>query len=116
MIKNEKIFLKHILENILDIKDFSKGISKREFEKNKLKQKAIIRSIEVIGEAVKNLSIGFTNEYPQIEWNKIAGMRDKLIHNYFGVDLDKVWEVIKRDLPILEKEIKNILLELENKK
>jgi len=107
--KDEKIFLNHILENIDNVEEFSKGLSKKDFDNNKLKQMAIVRCIEVIGEATKNLPIGFANKYSEIEWNKIAGMRDKLIHHYFGVDLDKIWEVIKKDLPILKREIEKIL-------
>jgi len=111
--KDERIFLNHILENIKNIEKFSKGLSKKGFEENLLKQNAIIRCVEIIGEATKNLPIGFANKYPETEWTKIAGMRDKLIHHYFGVDLDKVWEVIKRDLPVLKKEVETILKELK---
>ena len=105
MNKDVLIFLKHILENINDIEEFSKGLSKAKLEKNKLRQKAIIRSLEVIGEAVKNIPLSFRHNYPKVEWNKIAGLRDKLIHHYFGVDLSTVWDVIKEDLPKLKKEI-----------
>jgi len=111
--KDEKIFLNHILESINNVEEFSKGLSKKDFENNKLKQMAIVRCIEVIGETTKNLPIGFANKYSEVEWNKIAGMRDKLIHHYFGVDLDKVWEVIKKDLPILKREVEKILKDLK---
>lgn len=116
MIKDEKIFLKHILEEIKDIEIFSKGLSLDKFEKDKLKQKAIIRSIEIIGEAVKNLPIGFMNEYPYIEWNKIAGARDKIVHHYFGVDLEIIWKIVNENLPTLKKEISEILKKLEKNK
>ncbi|MCK5149823.1 DUF86 domain-containing protein [Candidatus Pacearchaeota archaeon] len=113
--KEEKVFLQHILESIENVEKFSRGLTKKGLIKSRLKQSAIIREIEIIGEATKNLSIGFTNKFPYVEWNKIAGMRDKLIHNYFGVDLDKIWGVIKKDLSLLKKEIKNILKDLNEK-
>jgi uncharacterized protein with HEPN domain len=107
--KDPFIFVEHILENISDIKDFSSKLSKKDFEKNKLKQNAIIRSIEVIGEAVKNLPGNFKKKHPKISWKEIAGMRDKLMHHYFGVDMDLVWNVVKEDIPKLERELKGIL-------
>ncbi len=113
--KDSLIFVKHILENIEDIEKFSKNLSEKEFEKDVLKQKAIIRSIEVIGEATKNIPDSFKEKYPKISWKDIVGTRDKLIHHYFGVDLNSVWKVVKEDIPelktqlldILKKEIKN---------
>jgi uncharacterized protein with HEPN domain len=83
--------------------------------KNKLIQNAVIRSIEVIGEAVKNLPSGFRNKHPKIPWNKIAGMRDKIIHYYFGVDLETIWKVVNGEIPLLKKQIFKILKESENK-
>lgn len=100
MNKDPLIFIKHILESIKNIEIFSKGLSKTEFVSNRLKQSAIIREIEIIGEAVKNLPIDFTVKYPNLEWRKIAGARDKIIHHYFGIDLDTVWDIIKKDLNI----------------
>ena len=72
MTKDVLIFIKHILENINDIEEFSNKLAKARLEKDKLKLKAIIRSLEVIGEAVKNIHPSFCNRYPNIEWNKIA--------------------------------------------
>ena len=90
MKKDPLIFIKHILENIGDIETFSQGLTRDALGLNKLKQKAILQSLEVIGEAVKNIPGSFKNKYPVIAWNKIAGLRDKLIHHYFGVDLNLV--------------------------
>jgi len=109
MNKDHLIFVKHILENIEDIETFSKGISKDEFSKNKLKQKAIIRSLEVIGEAVKNIPDLSRGKYPDVEWKAISGLRDKLIHHYFGVDLNAVWNIINKDIPDLKEKIRKIL-------
>mgnify|MGYP001569241818 CR=1 FL=1 len=80
-------------------------------EKNDLRQSAIIRKLEIIGEAVKNISPQLKEEYPIIEWRKIAGARDVLIHAYSGVKLSMIWEIIKHDLPQLKDHVKKILEE-----
>ena len=107
--KDPLVFIKHIRDSINEIDSFTKNVSKEKFMSNNEKQNAVIRSLEVIGEAVKNLPISFRNKYPNVPWSKIAGMRDKIIHHYFGVDLETVWNVIKKDLPVLEEEIIKIL-------
>ena len=107
--KDPIIFIKHILENIEDIEKFSEGLDKKEFQENRLKQKAIIRSIEVIGEAAKNIPDSFKEKCPDIVWKDIIGTRDKLIHHYFGVDLNAVWKVVKEDIPELKIRIKSLL-------
>ncbi len=112
---NDNIFyLIHILEAINDIEESTKNISKEKFEKSKDKKDAIIRRIEVIGEAVKNISVSTRDKYSEIEWKKIAGTRDRIIHSYFDVDLDIVWDIIKKELPILKKKILDIKKDLEN--
>ena len=115
MSKEPLIFIEHILESIKNIEDFIKDSSKNYFLKDKEKQSAIIRQIEIIGEAVKNIPDSFRKKYPNIPWVKIAGMRDKLLHHYFGVDLKTVWKVIKEDLPDLKKEMLKIRKELEER-
>ncbi len=107
------LFITDILESIDATEKFSKNINKKELISNRLIQNAIVREIEIIGEAVKNLPNSFRKKYSNIPWNKIAGMRDIIIHGYFRVDLDAVWKVIKKDLPILKKQIQNIKEELD---
>ncbi len=107
--KEDLKYLQHILENIGWVEKFTKGMSKKEFLTNVEKQYAVMKAIEVIGEAVKNLSLGFRRKYPTIFWRDIAGTRDVLIHAYFRVDLDLLWDVIDKDLPDLKKEMENIL-------
>jgi uncharacterized protein with HEPN domain len=109
--KKDESYLWHILDAIDDIEQFMKGIKKEAFIKNKEKQYAVIRAIEVIGEATKNLSSTLRKQHSQIPWKTIAGMRDKLIHHYFGVNINLVWEVADEKIPILKKEIKSILKE-----
>jgi len=106
--KNAQIFLEHILENIQDIESFSKNIFKSDLSQNKEKLNAIVRSIEVIGEAAKNMPHSFKEKHSQIPWKEIVGTRDKMIHHYFGIDIDIVWEIIKNDILILKKQILKI--------
>ncbi len=106
-------FLNHILDSINNIEKFIKGISRPSFFTNEEKQSAVIRQIEIIGEAVKNLPTEFKNKYSDIPWSKIAGMRDKLMHHYFGVNLDTVWKVTKKDLPELKVKIAKIKEDLD---
>ena len=110
MKKDESILIEHILDSIKNIENFMKDVSKASFFENKEKQSAVIRQIEIIGEAVKNLPSGFKDKNPDVPWKDIAGMRDKLLHHYFGVDMDTVWKVIKEDIPELKQKIKNLTL------
>ena len=105
--KDSVVFINHILDSIENIEDFIKGISKYEFLKNREKQSAIIREIEIIGEAVANLPKSFKDSYSEIPWKEIVGTRDKMIHHYFGVDLDIVWRIIKKDIVYLKQKIIN---------
>ncbi|HLD80137.1 MAG TPA: DUF86 domain-containing protein [Candidatus Nanoarchaeia archaeon] len=113
MKKEPLFFVKHIKLFIENIEVFSESLKKEEFKKDDLRQSAIIRKIEIIGEAVKNLPASFLHKYPSVEWKKITGTRDKLIHQYFGIDLDLMWDVLKTELPKLKKQIKEILRQEE---
>ena len=110
MKRDTRLFVKDILENIDNIKSFSKGLTKNRFASDKLRQNAIIRCLEIVGEAVKNIPDSFREKYPNIPWKKIAGFRDILTHAYFGVNLDRIWNIIEKDLSGLEKEIRKINL------
>ena len=108
MIKDDLAYIEHILDCIRKIYDFSKGLSLKEFKINELVQDAIIRNIEIIGEASKRIFKATKQNYREIPWKEIAGMRDKLIHDYLGVDVTVVWKTIHQDIPTLEKLIREI--------
>ncbi len=111
MKKNHKIFFEHILESIKLIEEYTKEKTKTDFLKSVSLQDMVMRRLEIIGEAVKNLTQEIKEKYNNIPWRKIAGMRDKLIHEYFGVDIEFTWGVIKKDLPLLKKNLLAIIEE-----
>jgi len=93
MKKDPRIFIEHILECIELIEDYTRGVTKEDFIKSRQLQDSVIRRLEVIGEAVKNIPQEIKEDYTDIPWKRIAGMRDILIHEYWGIDLNLTWEV-----------------------
>lgn len=115
MKKDPFVFIKHIIDAINSVENFTKGLSKNHFLKSEEKQYAVMRALEIIGEAAKNVPEKFREKYSNIPWKKISGTRDKLIHLYFGVNLDLIWKVVKEDLPKLKKQVEDILKKEEQK-
>jgi len=113
MKRDLKLFIYNIMDSIENIESFLKEISKESFFKDGLRQSAVIRQLEVIGEATKNIPDSFRKKYPEIPWKKIVGLRDIIIHTYFEIDLDITWEIIKKDLPLLKKQVQNIKKDLQ---
>lgn len=116
MKKNDSVYLVHILNSIERIEEYTEGMDKDNFLSSNLVQDGTIRQIEIIGEATKNLSKNLRDKYSQIPWGDIAGMRDRLIHHYFGVDLKAVWTTVKIDIPVLKDEILAILDDIATEK
>lgn len=111
MKRDLKLFIEDILENINLIEDSTRGLSVKQFESNRLIIDATLRRLEIIGEAVKNLPESFKNKHPTLPWKDIAGFRDILSHSYFGLNIDRVWNIIEKDLPSFKKEIEKIKIE-----
>lgn len=103
------LYLEDILESIKDVESFSKGLTKESFMEDELRQSAITRKIEIMGEAVKNIPMEIRKKYPDIEWKKIAATRDILIHAYPGIRLDWIWNIVEDDLPTLKAQITKVL-------
>ena len=106
--KKDKAYLEDILDAISDIEVFITNINETEFYRNKEKKFAVVRALEIIGEAAKNLSKELRAKYKEIPWKDIAGMRDKLIHGYFGIKWELVWETVKNKIPELKKQLLKI--------
>lgn len=106
-------YVQDIIDSIRDVESFVKGMSFEEFRKDRKTINAVVRSIEVIGEASKRIPASITADYPNVPWKKMAGMRDKLIHEYFGIDLEILWQVAKEDLKSIRPAIRLILKELK---
>ena len=105
MKKDDLPYLNHILDAISLLEKYSEGVTYEDLLADHLLQDGFTRQLEIIGEATKNLSDGIKEKYPDIEWREVAGMRDRLIHCYFGVNLNEVWDTVKEDIPGLKKKI-----------
>ncbi|HUV82489.1 MAG TPA: DUF86 domain-containing protein [archaeon] len=111
--RNFILFIQDILEAIGNIEEFTQNMGFQDFLDDKKTRDAVIRNLEVIGEAAKNIPDEIKQKYSEIEWKAVTGMRDKLIHEYFGVSNSIVWETATNDIEIFKDQIK-IILEKEN--
>jgi len=106
-------YLQDILDSVKDIEEFIIGMNFEEFMKDRKTINAVVRCIEVIGEATKKIPKSLKDKYGEVPWKRMAGMRDKLVHEYFGVDIEILWKTAKHDIPPLKQLIQNILASLE---
>ncbi|MDA1029634.1 MAG: DUF86 domain-containing protein [Bacteroidetes bacterium] len=109
MFHSSRSYLRHIQDEILYLLSKVENLKKEDFLQDETIKRAFVRSLEIIGEATKKLPDEITSIHPEIEWKLIAGMRDRLIHNYFGVDYDIVWDVVEIKIPVLLKTVEQIL-------
>ncbi|MCK4463355.1 MAG: DUF86 domain-containing protein [Candidatus Omnitrophica bacterium] len=106
--RDYNLYIEDILTATKSIEKYTKGLNFLDFKKNNLIIDAVVRNLEIIGEAAKNIPPNLRNKAPQIEWKKICGLRDILAHEYFGVDVEVVWDILKNKLPDLKKKIKTL--------
>nr|MDO8098775.1 DUF86 domain-containing protein [Candidatus Njordarchaeota archaeon] len=106
--KDLSVYVEDMLDSILKIEQYIGKVTEQDFYNNTQVQDAVLRRLEIIGESVKNIPETFRKKYPEIPWKKIAGLRDVLIHAYSGVNLKRVWKVIKADIPSLKRNILKI--------
>lgn len=107
--KNNKIYILHILEAIDKILRYTKGVTFKRFLANDEKKDAVVRNIEIIGEAATKLPLAYRKRFGSVPWRDVIDMRNRLIHEYFGVDYQIVWNVIKVELPVLKKQLTKML-------
>lgn len=111
--KDDRVYLAHVRDAIDRILDYT-AVGKGEFLDDTKTQDAVVRNLEILGEAAKNVSAELRQTHETVPWRRLAGMRDKLIHEYFGVNLDIVWQVVERELPMLKQQVEQILKQLES--
>ncbi len=111
MPRDYRVYLEDVLESIGRIQHYVGGFSFDSFQDDRRTVDAVVRNLEIIGEAVKQLPEGIRTKHPDVDWKKIAGLRDILIHNYFGIDLELIWDILENKLTPLQKAITRILSE-----
>jgi uncharacterized protein with HEPN domain len=110
-VRDDRVHLLHVRDSIARIRRYTAG-GKEAFFADLMAQDAVLPNLEVIGEAVKNVSVGLRDQHPEISWRLLAGMRDMPIHQYFGVDLELVWAAVQDELPSLASKIEALIAEL----
>jgi len=103
--RDHLLFLEDILEAIAKIERYTQGLSLETFRENDMAVDAVIRNFEVIGEAVRHIPDNVKEKYPDVEWKEAAGFRNILIHDYFGIDVEAVWDTMKNNIPTLKKHV-----------
>jgi uncharacterized protein with HEPN domain len=108
----DKIRLQHILDAISEIETYTKGVDFAQFSSNSMLFSACVRQLEIVGEAVNRLSDDLIAKNPDVEWRKVTGLRNMLIHEYFGIDDKLIWGIIQKNIPDLKVKVGNIVLSL----
>lgn len=103
-----KLYLEDILTSISNIDEYTKGLSFKDFKSDKKTIDAVVRNLEIIGEAARNIGQSFTEEHSQLPWSEMISMRNKVIHEYIAVDVEILWKTIQEDLPMLKEQIEEL--------
>ena len=111
--RDHRLYLDDILEATKRIERYVNGFTLRKLKNDNLVMDGVVRNLEILGEAAKKIPAGIKEKYPEVEWKKIAGLRDVLAHEYFGLDMEVVWDVIQHKLPVLKKKVTHILREIK---
>lgn len=109
MYKDDEFRLRHILDAAREAVSFTKGKDRKSLETDRKLNLSLVRLLEIIGEAARGITIDFRREHPELDWKSMIGMRDRLIHGYFDINLDILWKTVKNDLPPLIDKIEKIL-------
>jgi uncharacterized protein with HEPN domain len=114
MPRDSRVYLEDVLEAAAKIRSYVEGFDFISFQADGRTIDAVVRNLEIIGEAIKQLPEDLRTGHPEVEWKKIAGLRDILIHNYFGIDIEIVWDVVQHKIPDLEAKVTQIVRELDS--
>ena len=115
MKKDDSVYLHHILAAIERIETYSEGVSFQELLQTEILQDGVVRQLEIIGEATRNLSADLLRSHPEVSWGEIIGLRNRIAHAYYNIDLGVVWDIIREDLPSLKSDVSRILDEVKNR-
>lgn len=109
MSKHDTVYLRHILDAINQIQSYTTDLSYQEFSRDRLVQDGVIRQLEIIGEACRYVSDDFRAQHPDLPWTQIIGLRNRLVHAYFDINLGIIWDIVQADIPTLKTRIGRIL-------
>lgn len=109
MHRDDRVFVRHMIDAIGKAVGLTEGKTRDDLQENEMLALSLVRLLEIIGEAASNVSEGFRKEHPDIPWRNMVGIRNRLIHGYFDVDLDIVWDTVRKDLPPLLKDLEKLV-------